>query len=86
MFVIKSKRDLDGMVHSFSNGRGVSGLCVFPTREMAEKALTYVIKHDDEFWGLHIKEVTDDYFYQLFLDIPENKHLKRDFKIDQINE
>lgn len=90
MFIIRSNRTLDGHIENFSDGRGFSGSCIFPTREMAENVLQSILKYHHEsennIFSFHIKEVPDDYFYQKFLEIPENKHFRRDFKINQINE
>lgn len=80
MFVIRSfNSDIKGMVHMFSNGNGHSGLCIFPTREMAQIVL-------DRRWtsNEYIEELPDDFFYRLFLEMPENSDLRREFKIDQV--
>jgi hypothetical protein len=93
MFIIQSKRESklfgEGSVESFTDTQklGRFGVCIFPTIEMAEEVLKYIIDYHGGESGqeFYIKEVTDDYFYQIFLDMPENKHLKRNYKIDQIN-
>lgn len=90
MFIIRSKRNSPGTIEHFSNGKGIIGSCVFPSREMAREVLIYLIQYYDGMGNdsgmFYIEEVPDDIYYQTFIDMPENKHLKRNYKINQIEE
>ena len=88
MFIIRSKRNSPGTIEHFSNGKGLLGTCVFPSMEMAREVLIYIIQYYDGLGNnngmFYIEEVPDDIYYQIFIEMSENKHLKRDYKINQI--
>ncbi len=91
MYIIKGKSSYERYGVSFvRNNKDLETggwWCIFPTKEMAETVLEHsqeIFPHDSK--SYYIEEIPDDYFYQVFLSIPENAHLRRDCNIDQILE